>query len=67
MNWAFKKAGATGISPKESISDTIQLNKEKAAALRFRSGMSKPWGRGGRRYLPYAFSEQGLGMLSGVL
>jgi hypothetical protein len=28
---------------------------------------SQKKGRGGRRYLPYAFTEQGLAMLSGVL
>ncbi|MFC1816287.1 hypothetical protein ACFL0M_10180, partial [Thermodesulfobacteriota bacterium] len=34
--------------------------------LRCQTGISKP-GRGGRRYLPYAFSEQGVAMLSSVL
>jgi hypothetical protein len=29
--------------------------------------MSKPAGRGGRRTLPYAFTEQGVAMLSSVL
>ncbi len=29
--------------------------------------MSKKEGRGGRRYLPYAFTEQGVAMLSSVL
>jgi phage regulator Rha-like protein len=29
--------------------------------------MSKPSGRGGRRYLPYAFTEHGVAMLSSVL
>jgi len=29
--------------------------------------MSKPSGRGGRRYRPYAFTEQGVAMLSSVL
>jgi hypothetical protein len=28
---------------------------------------SKPEGRGGRRYAPYAFTEQGVAMLSSVL
>jgi hypothetical protein len=37
------------------------------AALKFQMGMSKPSGRGGRRYLPYAFTEQGVAMLSSVL
>ena len=34
--------------------------------LRFQSGTSKT-GRGGRRYAPYAFTEQGVAMLSSVL
>lgn len=34
--------------------------------LRFQSGTSKNQ-RGGRRYLPYAFTEQGVAMLSSVL
>ena len=34
--------------------------------LRSQIAISKP-GRGGRRYLPYAFTEQGVAMLSGVL
>jgi hypothetical protein len=29
--------------------------------------VEKPEGRGGTRYLPYAFTEQGIAMLSGVL
>jgi ORF6N domain-containing protein len=45
----------------------FQLSKDEAAALRFQDGMSKPAGRGGRRYLPYAFTEQGVAMLSSVL
>ncbi len=36
------------------------------SALRFQSGISKSR-RGGRRYLPYAFTEQGVAMLSSVL
>ena len=35
-------------------------------ALRFQIETSKP-GRGGTRYLPYAFTEQGVAMLSGVV
>ncbi|MGH9340803.1 MAG: ORF6N domain-containing protein [Acidobacteriota bacterium] len=45
----------------------FQLTSEEAARLRFQIGMSKPSGRGGRRYLPYAFTEQGVAMLSSVL
>ena len=35
--------------------------------MRFQSGISKMAGRGGRRYLPYVFTEQGVAMLSSVL
>ena len=35
--------------------------------LRCQIGTSKKDGRGGRRYLPYAFTEQGVAMLSSVL
>ncbi|HEY7000526.1 MAG TPA: ORF6N domain-containing protein [Candidatus Udaeobacter sp.] len=38
----------------------------KASDLRFQLGTSKSR-RGGRRYLPYAFTEQGVAMLSSVL
>lgn len=44
----------------------FQLDAEEAAALRSQSVTSKP-GRGGRRYAPYAFTEQGVAMLSSVL
>ena len=43
----------------------FQLTSEEARRLRFQIGTSN--GRGGRRYLPYAFTEQGVAMLSGVL
>ncbi len=39
---------------------------EEAEVLRCQTGISKP-GRGGRRYLPYVFTEQGVAMLSSVL
>lgn len=45
----------------------FQLTREDAESLRFQIGMSKISGRGGRRYLPYAFTEQGVAMLSSVL
>ena len=45
----------------------FQLTKDEAESLRFQIGMSKKSGRGGRRYLPYVFTEQGVAMLSGVL
>lgn len=44
----------------------FQLTTEEAEDLRFQFGTSKGQ-RGGRRYLPYAFTEQGVAMLSGVL
>lgn len=43
----------------------FQLNKEEAEYLRFHIGTST--GRGGRRHFPYAFTEQGVAMLSSVL
>lgn len=45
----------------------FQLSTEEAESLKFQIGISKTEGRGGRRYLPYAFTEQGVAMLSGVL
>src|SRR6266487_3095454 len=44
----------------------FQLTDDEAAGLRFHFETSKR-GRGGRRYLPYAFTEQGVAMLSSVL
>ena len=44
----------------------FQLTAEEAATLRCQTGTSKP-GRGGRRYLPNVFTEQGVAMLSSVL
>ena len=44
----------------------FQVTGEEAEVLRCQTGISKP-GRGGRRYLPYAFTEQGVAMLSSVL
>ena len=43
----------------------FQLTKEEAKRLRYQFGTSNK--RGGRRYLPYAFSEHGILMLSSVL
>jgi hypothetical protein len=44
----------------------FQLDKEEAAALRSQIATSNT-GRGGRRYAPYVFTEQGVAMLSSVL
>lgn len=43
----------------------FQLTKEEVDALRSQIATSN--GRGGRRYRPYMFTEQGIAMLSGVL
>jgi len=43
----------------------FQLTAEEADHLIFQFGRSK--GRGGRRHLPYAFTEEGVAMLSSVL
>ena len=44
----------------------FQLTFEEADSLRCQNGTSNE-GRGGRRYLPYVFSEHGVAMLSSVL
>ncbi len=43
----------------------FQLTLEEYQILRSQSGTSSSWG--GRRYRPYAFSKQGVAMLSSVL
>jgi hypothetical protein len=43
----------------------FQLTNQEFADLRFQTGTSSQWG--GRRTSPYAFSEQGVAMLSSVL
>ena len=43
----------------------FQLSREESDNLRRHFGTSSSWG--GRRYLPYAFTEQGVAMLSSVL
>jgi ORF6N domain len=44
----------------------FQLSAEEVHSLRCQFGISKP-DRGGGRYRPYAFTEQGVAMLSSVL
>jgi hypothetical protein len=49
--------------------DALMFQNETSSPtdpLRFQSATSKT-GRGGTRYLPYAFTEQGVAMLSGIL
>jgi hypothetical protein len=49
----------------ESLMSQIVISKISNPNLRFQSGRSS--GRGGHRKLPYAFTEQGVAMLSSVL
>jgi ORF6N domain len=43
----------------------FQLSRDEFENLRYQFGTSRSWG--GRRYFPYAFTEQGVAMLSTVL
>ena len=45
----------------------FQLTKEEFESLILQNAISKKQGRGGTRKLPFAFTEQGVSMLSGVL
>ncbi len=45
----------------------FKLGIEESDSLRYQIGTSKKVGRGGRRYLPYVFTEHGVAMLSSVL
>ena len=45
----------------------FRLSAQETVALTFQIGMSKPRRRGGRRYAPYVFTEQGVAMRSSVL
>jgi hypothetical protein len=45
----------------------FQLTGQEADSLTSQIAMSKPVGRGGRRTMPYAFTEHGVAMLSSVL
>jgi hypothetical protein len=44
----------------------FQLTKDEYGSLRCQIGISKA-GRGGRRYMPYVFTQEGVAMLSSVL
>lgn len=45
----------------------FQLTKDEFEILRFQFGTSSKKGHGGRRYIPYVFTEPGVAMLSSVL
>jgi phage regulator Rha-like protein len=49
----------------ESLRFQIETSEKSSHPLRLQNETSK--GRGGTRYLPYAFTEQGVAMLSGIL
>jgi phage regulator Rha-like protein len=49
----------------ESLRFQIETLEESDKPLRLQNETSK--GRGGTRYMPYAFTEQGVAMLSGIL
>jgi hypothetical protein len=54
-------------NPDRFLSDFMfQLSEKEARDLKCQIGISKAWG-GRRRSLPYAFSEEGVAMLSSVL
>jgi len=62
----FRLNEAVKRNPKRFPEDFMfQLSKEEAESLTSQIAMSK--GRGGRRTLPYAFTEHGVAMLSSVL
>jgi hypothetical protein len=49
----------------ESLRFQIETLEKSNTSLRFQNETSK--GRGGTRYLPYAFTEQGVAMLSSII
>jgi len=49
----------------EELRFQIETSKKSDNALRLQTETSKA--RGGRRYMPYVFTEQGVAMLSGIL
>jgi hypothetical protein len=55
----------TASSAKGGCSSQILMSSKGAEHLRSQTVISK--GKGGRRYMPYAFTEQGIAMLSSVL
>ena len=61
LNKAVKRN--IGRFPKDFM---FQLTKDEYESLIFQNGISKSQ-RGGRRFMPYVFTEQGVAMLSSVL
>ena len=61
-----KGARASSAALRFQSGTSNKLASKGSSGLRFQNETSKS-GRGGRRYLPYAFTEQGVAMLSSVL
>ena len=61
----LKSQIVTSKNTPHSLLSQIAIAKNAESNLTFQSGISK--GRGGRRTLPYVFTEQGVAMLSSVL
>lgn len=59
-------AGTAGNLKRFSEDFMFQLDRAEAETLRSQIATSND-GRGGRRYAPYVFTEQGVAMPSGVL
>jgi hypothetical protein len=55
----------TASNAKDSNSSQTVMSGKASASLRSQTVISN--GKGGRRYMPYAFTEQGIAMLSSVL
>jgi hypothetical protein len=68
MNQWGKGGGVPVFYPLWDASDFMFiLNTDEFEVLRCQIGTSKSDPRGGTRYAPMAFTEQGVAMLSGVL
>jgi hypothetical protein len=65
-DFAFQLTSEELEALKCQIGTSNTATPDNQSSLRFQNGTSKPR-RGGRRYRPYAFTEQGVAMLSSVL
>jgi len=59
-----KKGEMSDIIPVEDVQQMLMLTSQEVAILKSQF-VTSSWG--GRRVAPYAFTEQGVAMLSGVL
>src|SRR5437763_6684408 len=65
-DFMFRLAQAEAEGLRFQIGTSNEMAAKQTSGLRFQTETSKSR-RGGRRYLPYAFTEQGVAMLSSVL